>query len=71
VGDIMLKNRLLEIRLRQGYKYAKDFAELLELNPNQYSRYESNKMQPSSEVVYRICKKLSMAIEEILYEEGE
>lgn len=67
----MLKNRLLEIRLRQGYKYAKDFAELLELNPNQYSRYESNKMQPSSEVVYRICKKLSMAIEEILYEEGE
>lgn len=64
----MLKNRLLDIRLKKGYKYAKDFAELLELNPNQYSRYESNKMQPSSEVVYRICKKLNMAIEEILYE---
>lgn len=66
----MLKNRLLEIRLSKGYKYAKDFAELLELNPNQYSRYESNKMQPSSEVLYKICKKLNMPIEKILYEEG-
>jgi transcriptional regulator with XRE-family HTH domain len=64
-------NRLLKIRLKMGYKYAKDFAELLELNPNQYSRYESNKMQPSSEVVYKICKKLNIRIEEILYEEGE
>lgn len=67
----MLKNRLLEIRLKNGYKYAKDFAKLLELNPNQYSRYESNKMQPSSEVMYRICKKLNMRIEEILFEEEE
>ncbi len=27
----MIKNRLLEIRLKLGYKYAKDFAEYLEI----------------------------------------
>jgi putative transcriptional regulator len=65
----MIKNNLLKIRLSMGYKYAKDFAEYLEINPNQYTRYETNKMQPASEVLLRICKKLNKPIEEIIYEE--
>ena len=30
----MIKNRLLEIRLNSGYKYAKDFADHLGINNN-------------------------------------
>lgn len=65
----MIKNNLLKIRLQLGHKYAKDFAQYLEISPNQYGRYENNTMQPSSEILFRICKKLNMPIEEILYEE--
>lgn len=65
----MIKNNLLKIRLNLGYKYAKDFAEFLEINPNQYTRYEANKIQPSSEILYKICKKLNMPIESILFKE--
>ena len=64
----MVKNNLLKIRLSLGYKYMKDFAEFLGIHPNQYGRYESNAMQPSSDILYHICKKLDKPIEEILYE---
>jgi putative transcriptional regulator len=65
----MIKNNLLKIRLSLGYKYAKDFANYLEINSNQYTKYESNKMQPASEVLLKICKKLNKPINEIIYEE--
>jgi len=65
----MIKNNLLKIRLSLGYKFAKEFAEYLEISPNQYTRYENNKMQPASEVLFKICRKLNKRIEEIIYEE--
>jgi len=65
---MVIRNNLLKIRLSMGYKYAKEFSELLKINSNQYTRYESNTMQPSSKVLYHICKELSKPIEEILYE---
>nr|WP_049041702.1 helix-turn-helix transcriptional regulator [Clostridium sporogenes] len=66
-----LKNRFLEIRLKRGYRFAKDFADFLEINSQQYSRYESNKSQPSLEVIYKAAKKLNMHIEDIIYEEEQ
>lgn len=66
-----LKNRFLEIRLKRGYKFAKDFADFLEINSQQYSRYESNKSQPSLEIIYKAAKKLNMYIEDIVYEEEQ
>ena len=66
-----LKNRFMQIRLERGYKFAKDFAEFLGINSQQYSRYESNKTQPSLEVVYKAAKKLQLKIEDIIYEEQE
>ncbi|GAA0083106.1 helix-turn-helix transcriptional regulator [Clostridium sp. CTA-6] len=66
-----LKNRFLEIRLKRGYRFAKDFADFLEINSQQYSRYESNKSQPSLEVIYKAAKKLNMYIEDIVYEEEQ
>ncbi|CDH91612.1 transcriptional regulator [Clostridium botulinum] len=38
-----IKNRILEIRLKNGYKSEKNFAGYLEINSQQYSRYECNK----------------------------
>ncbi|MBO0571835.1 helix-turn-helix transcriptional regulator [Clostridium botulinum] len=66
-----LKNRFLEIRLQRGYRFAKDFADFLEINSQQYSRYESNKSQPSLEIIYKAAKKLNMHIEDIVYEEEQ
>ena len=63
----MIKNRLLEIRLNLGYKYAKDFAE--NINNQQYSRYESNKSQPTLETAYKIAKKLNIRIEDLIEEQ--
>lgn len=65
----MVKNRLLEIRLKLGYKYAKDFAEFLGINNQQYSRYEVNKSQPTLETAYKIAKKLNIPIEELILDE--
>ena len=52
-----------------GYRYTKDFAEFLEISPNQYGRYENNKEQPSAENLFKICTKLNKQINEILYNE--
>jgi putative transcriptional regulator len=68
-GGIMIKNRLLDIRLSLHFKKQKEFADFLELSQNQYNRYENNVMQPSSEVLYRIAKKLNIPMENIIYEE--
>jgi putative transcriptional regulator len=66
-----VKNRFLQIRLQRGYKFAKDFADFLGINSQQYSRYESNKSQPSLEIVYKAAKKLGIPMEEIIYDESE
>lgn len=65
----MIKNRLLDIRLKAGYKKQKDFAEFLGIAQNQYNRYENNVMQPSSEVLYKISKKLNISMDDIIHEE--
>ncbi|WP_423231060.1 helix-turn-helix transcriptional regulator [Clostridium magnum] len=66
-----MKNRLLEIRLKIGYKKQKDFAEFLDIATNQYSRYENNSVQPSVEQLCKISKKLKCTMEDlIIYEES-
>ncbi len=66
-----IKNKLLEIRLKSGYKYAKDFSDYLEINNQQYGRYESNKKQPNLEILYKISKKLGIKMEDIIDFEEE
>lgn len=65
----MVKNRLLEIRLKLGYKFQKDFAGFLKLSQYQYNRYERNERQPSLEVVIKICSpdKLNIDPRDIFY----
>lgn len=66
-----MKNRLLEIRLKLGYKKQKDFAEFLELSRPQYNKYENNVEQPSIEVLHKISKKLNMKMDDLIYEPTE
>jgi transcriptional regulator with XRE-family HTH domain len=58
-----VKNRLIEERLKRGYKFQKDFAEFLELGQYQYNRYERNENQPSLEVLLKICGKDKLNID--------
>jgi putative transcriptional regulator len=63
----MIKNRLLDIRLQIGYRFQKDFAEFLNMDPNDYNRIENNKKQVSLETAFDIAEKLSKPIEDIFY----
>lgn len=67
----MVKNRLLEIRLKLGYKNAKDFAEFLDLNKSMYSLIENNKRNVNLENAFDIAEKLNMKIEDVWYKEKD
>ena len=62
-----VKNRLLEIRLQKGFKFAKDFALYLGVSHNQYSRYENNRIQPNLDTTYQILEKLQIDFFELYY----
>lgn len=64
-----MKNKLLEIRLKLGYKNSKDFAEFLGLNKSMYSLIENNKRNVNLENAFDIAEKLNMKIEDIWYKE--
>lgn len=66
----MIKNRLLEIRLKLGYKNSKDFAEFLEVNKSMYSLIENNKRTVTLDTAYNIAEKLNLIIEDIWYKES-
>jgi len=63
----MVKNRLSEIRLQMGFRFQKDFAEFLGLDPWLYNRYEKNAVQPSAETLLLICEKTNRKIEDVIY----
>lgn len=63
----MVKNRLLEIRLRLGYKKQKDFAEYIGVSQVSYNKWENNSNQPSLEMVLKISKLINIKIEDIVY----
>lgn len=54
----MIKNKLLQLRLESGYKYAKDFAEFLEVPYVSYTQWESNKTQMPLDALIKIYLKI-------------
>lgn len=62
---MQIKNNLLDIRLKLGYKHAKDFAEFLGMGKSNYSLLENNKKQVTLEQAFIIAKKLNMKLEDI------
>lgn len=69
LGVVLLgvKNRLLEIRLRLGYKKQKDFANYIDVSQANYNKWENNSSQPGMETILKIAKKLNMKVEDIVY----
>lgn len=67
----MLKNKLLEIRLKLGYKNSKDFANFLGINKSMYSLIENNKRNVNLENAFDIAEKLNMKIEDIWFKEED
>lgn len=63
----MIKNRLKEIRMKEYMLTQKEFAKLLNADITHYNRWENNKMQPNSEMMFDICKKLNKKIEDVFY----
>lgn len=64
-----LKNNFLKIRLRLGYKRSKDFAALLDINKDQYSRYETNAVEPGIETYYKAFLKIKEVDPNIHFED--
>ena len=65
----MLRNRLLEIRMKLGYKFQKDFAEFLGMSKKDYNLIENNKKGISLEKAIDIAEKLNMKVEDIWFKE--
>lgn len=66
-----VKNKLLEIRLKLGYKKQKDFAEYIGVSQANYNKWENNSSQPGMETVLKIAEKLKIKLEDIVYLEDE
>jgi DNA-binding XRE family transcriptional regulator len=62
-----IKNRLKEIRMKEYMLQQNEFAEQLQVDISHYNRWENNRMQPSSEMMFIICKRLQKSIEEVFY----
>jgi len=69
----MLKNRLREIRHEMKIDYQTEMAKLLNMNQQQYNRYENQQVQPDMETAFKIAKKLNRSVDDIFYldEPGE
>jgi DNA-binding XRE family transcriptional regulator len=62
----MVKNHLKEIRMKEYMLNQTEFAELLEIDYRQYSRYEKG-IVPTSETMLKIAQKLNKKVEDIFY----
>ena len=60
-----VRNRLKEIRMKEYMLNQKEFAELIGVLPDNYSRIESNKAQLSLERAILIAQKLNRHVEDI------
>lgn len=67
----MVKNRLKEIRHELYIDTQVEMAELLDIRPEQYNRYERQITQPSLEVALQIASKLKKPVEYIFYKSGK
>ena len=69
--DERLKNRLEEIRKRQGIKQ-EELADLLEVSRQTISSLENGRYNPSILLAFKIAKYFNLTIEEIfIYEEDQ
>jgi putative transcriptional regulator len=64
----MIKNKLKFYRELSTLSQTK-FAMSLNINPGQYNKWENQKIQPSIESAWDICKKLNITLNDLFYDE--
>lgn len=67
VNNYVIENKLLDIRLRAGYKTQKSFADFLGIDRNDYNKIENNKKQVGIKLAFMIAMKLNMKVDDIFY----
>ncbi|MCB1510822.1 MAG: helix-turn-helix transcriptional regulator [Hyphomicrobiaceae bacterium] len=58
--------RLKTIRVPRGFRTARSFAEALGIDENRYTRYERGEVEPSLDLILRICELLSATPNDLL-----
>lgn len=59
--------RLRRTREARGFKKVRDFAEVLDMNPNSYGRYEQGIRDIDKPTLYRICMHLQVSSDWLLF----
>ena len=58
--------RLKAIRVPRGYRTARSFAEALSIDENRYTRYERGEVEPSLDLILKICSLLNATPNDLL-----
>ena len=58
--------RLKAIRVPQGFRTARSFAEALGIDENRYTRYERGEVEPNLELLMRMCELLNATPNDLL-----
>lgn len=65
-NELVLKNRLKEIRTEQGYSQAK-LAEMVGVSRNTISSIETGQFNPTAKLALILCIALDVKFEELFY----
>ena len=58
--------RLRQFRTERGFAHAREFARVLGIEENRYTRYERAEVEPSLTLIHRICVTLQVAPSDLL-----
>lgn len=66
-GKIMIKNNLKKIRMQEYMMNKREFANILDIAEQQYSRYENGQTIPSLEIALKISDSIRKNINDIWF----
>ena len=58
--------RLRQFRTERGFAHAREFARVLGIEENRYTRYERAEVEPSLTLIHRICVTLQVPPSDLL-----
>ena len=58
--------RLRQLRTERGFRHARQFARVLGIEENRYTRYERAEVEPSLTLIHQICVTLQVAPSDLL-----
>jgi transcriptional regulator with XRE-family HTH domain len=58
--------RLRELRTERGFRHAREFARVLGIEENRYTRYERAEVEPSLTLIHKMCVTLQVSPNDLL-----